>query len=402
MSRLPIARLVAAALLALSFPAVAGQIDLDLPGALHRAHEYAPAATVGRGDLAIARAAVTGAAVTFVDNPEVEAGVGPRLTAARPWDAEVRVEQNLDPGRRSPRREVARAGVAQAQAAIGASLRELDLEVTTSFYEALFAQRAAELAQHAEDLARVAAEAAVRRRKAGEVTDLDANLVRSAFGRARSATQAAHAERSTALGRLGALVGAAPDDTIVLRGELAPPPLPDLPATTSRADIRALEAEHALAGAEHDQAIANGRPQLALWAAYQREDTDSIVLGGVRMTLPLWNRAQGDKAAALAKQRRASETRAVTLRAADRQLADARAAYLAAREATDTFEKEVVPLLDDSEQLLEKTIDAGQIAVSDYLVARQEILDGRREYLARLLALAKAAATVRFVAGGAS
>jgi hypothetical protein len=41
------------------------------------------------------------------------------------------------------------------------------------------------------------------------------------------------------------------------------------------------------------------------------------------------------------------------------------------------------------------------MAVSDYLVARQEILGGRREHLERLLALAKAAAMVRFVAGGA-
>jgi hypothetical protein len=39
--------------------------------------------------------------------------------------------------------------------------------------------------------------------------------------------------------------------------------------------------------------------------------------------------------------------------------------------------------------------------VNDYLVARQELLDGRREYLERLLALARAAATVRFIAGGA-
>jgi len=405
MSRLSFARLFAATLLVRSLPAFAGQLDLDLSGALDRAHRNAPTAVSGRGDLAIAQAGVTAAAVTFVDNPEIEGGLGPRLTAARPIDAELRIEQNLEPGRRGPRRAVARAGVARAHAAVDASLRELDLEVASAFYEALFAQRAAELAQHAEALARVAAEAADRRRKAGEITDLDANLARSAFGRARSATHAARAERSAALGRLGALVGAAADDVIVLRGELEVAPLPDVAVLRAtgpkRADVRALEAERALAVAERDQAVANGRPELALWASYQREDTDSIVLGGLRVTLPLWNRQQGDEAAALAKQRRASETRDATRRAADRQIVDAYAAYLAARQAAETFAKDVVPLLDDSEQLLQKTIDAGQIAVSDYLVARQEILEGRREYLQRLLALAKTAATVRFVAGGA-
>jgi len=80
---------------------------------------------------------------------------------------------------------------------------------------------------------------------------------------------------------------------------------------------------------------------------------------------------------------------------------DALAAYALARDALDIFERDVVPVLDDSEQLLQKTMNAGQMAVSDYLVARQEILGGRREHLERLLALAKAATMVRFVAGGA-
>jgi cobalt-zinc-cadmium efflux system outer membrane protein len=405
MFHVPIARLAVAALLFHSAVASAGEITIDLPGALDRAHKAAPRAIAARGQLAIARSAVTGANVTFLDNPELEVGGGPRLTSARPIDAEVRIEQNLEPWRRSPRRHLARAGVAHTQAEIDASLRELDLEVASAFYDALFAQRGAELSQHAEDFAKRAGESADRRRKAGEITDLDANLARSALGRARSATQAAQSGRASAIAQLGALIGAAPDDVIVLRGDLKPGPLPDLAAlratAANRADVRVLDAERVVAGAERDQATASGRPELSLWASYHREDTDSIVLGGLRMTLPLWNRAQGDKAAAVAKERRAIDTRDATLRAANRQVVDALAAYSSALQAVALFEKEVVPLLDDSEALLQKTIDAGQIAVSDYLVARQEILNGRREYLERLLALARTAATVRFVAGGA-
>jgi cobalt-zinc-cadmium efflux system outer membrane protein len=405
MSCVPIARLAVAVLLLPSVSALGGPVEIDLPIALDRAHKLSPAAIAARSGVAVAQGAVTTAELAFIENPEVEAGLGPRLTTARPIDADVRIEQNLELGRRGPRRRLARAGVAQAQAEVDAALRALDLEVASAFYEAMFAERSAELAQRSEDFAQRAAEAADRRRKAGEITDLDANLARSALGRARAASRAARSERAGAVGRLGALVGAGPEDVLVLRGDLRPPPLPDVQAlraqAASRADIRVLDTERALAAAENDQAQANALPQLSVWAGYLREDTDAIVLGGLRITLPVWNRAQGDRQAATARERRAIATREATIRVAERQISDAVVAYTLARDAVDAFERDVVPVLDDSEQLLQKTIDAGQIAVNDYLVARQEILNGRREYLERLLALARAAARTRFVAGGA-
>jgi cobalt-zinc-cadmium efflux system outer membrane protein len=405
MSLLPFARLSVAALVLHSVVASAEQIEVDLPAAIERAHAAAPVAASARGDVEIARGAVLGASVPFIDNPEIEAGAGPRLIGGIPIDAEVRVEQSLEPGRRGPRRRLARAGVAKATAEMGATLRELDLEVASAYYDGLFAQRTADVAKHGEEFARRASEAAERRRKAGEITDLDANLARTALGRARSATRAAESERAAAVGRLGALIGAAPLDTIVVRGDLKVVLAPDVAALRSavatRPDVRVLDTEGVVARAESDQARASGRPELSVWASYHREDTDSIVLGGLRLTLPVWNRAQGDQATAAARERRAREMRDATVRAGERQVADAVAAYTSAQDAVTVFETEVVPLLDDSEQLLQKTIDAGQIAVSDYLVARQEILNGRREHLERLLALAKAATAVRFVAGGA-
>jgi hypothetical protein len=49
---------------------------------------------------------------------------------------------------------------------------------------------------------------------------------------------------------------------------------------------------------------------------------------------------------------------------------------------------------------LQKTVDAGQLAVGAYLIARQELLNGRREHLERQLALANAAVELRYAAGG--
>jgi len=399
MSHVPIARLTVAALVLHAIPAAAEPIEIDLRAALERAHRVAPDAIAARGRIARAEAALTGADVLFTTNPGVEAGAGPRFLAGQRLDVEVRIEQNLEPWRRDPRRRVARAELAHARAEADAQLRERELEVSLAFYEALHADRVAELASRTEELAKRAAESAERRRKAGEVTDLEANLARAALGRARSATLSAAAERASAVGRLAARIGAAPGDAIVLRGELKPPPVPT--SVSDRPDVRVLEQERELAIAQRAQATANGRPELALWAAYQREDAASILVGGLRLTLPLWNRAQGDRAVALADERRATEARDATVQVARRQVADALAVHAGAQQAVDTFEREVVPLLEESEQLLQRTVDAGQIAVSEYLIARQQLLDGRREHLERLLALARAAVAVRYAVGGA-
>ena len=395
-----IARLTVAALLIHSTSVLAETIDIDLAGAIARAHRAAPDAIAGRGRIAQAEAAVIGANVTFVSNPEIEGGLGPRLIPSRPIDADARLAQDLEPWRRGPRRQLAGAERAHTMAENEVTLRDLDLEVALAFYEAVFASQLFDQAKRAEDFAQRAADVAQRRRQAGEITDLDVNLARVAVGRARSATKLADAERVVAVGKLAILVDASPSDTLALHGTLAPPPLPAAVDATTRADVRVLERERDVARAEHAQAVANGRPQLALFAGYQREDTDSIVLAGLRFTLPIWNSGQGEKAAARAHERTATEARDAMVRIARREVADAMGAYTATKQAVDAFEKDVLPLLDDSEQLLQKSIDAGQIAVSDYLVARQEILNGRRDHLERQLALAKAAIAVRYVMGG--
>src|SRR5689334_2214106 len=111
MSHVPIARLVLAALVLLSPPASAERIEIDLHGALEAAHRAAPGAAAARGRIAEAEAGVVGAGVVFIANPELEGGAGPRLIEGRPLDAALRLEQDLEPWRRGPRREVARAAV---------------------------------------------------------------------------------------------------------------------------------------------------------------------------------------------------------------------------------------------------------------------------------------------------
>jgi cobalt-zinc-cadmium efflux system outer membrane protein len=392
----------AALMLAVAHPAHAGPLDIDLRTAVTRARERAPAAIAALARIEDARAQRIGAGVRFTQNTEVQVGGGARFGDPRTLALQAEVTQPLEPMRRGARMDVADAGIAYAQATSDAELRRLSYEVATVFLEARFADLEVELAQRNVEVATHAADAAERRRKAGDITDLDVNLAKIALGRSRSALSAAESERADAVGRLGALIGAEPDDTMTLSGDLRPEPL-TLGAlrgsVAARADVRASEAEASVARAEGSLANATGRPDVGLWFGYQLDETDTTLLGGLTFTLPLWNRAQGDKAAARAKLRRAEMERAAIVRAASRQLVDAFDAYSRARESVEVFDRDVVPTLADSEKLLERSIETGQMAINDYLVARQEILAGRREHLERQLQLAKAAATARFIAG---
>ena len=409
----PIARLVAAAIITSSSFVAAEPLALDLRTALDRAHRFAPDAVAARGAIAEAEAGRVGAALAFTANPEVEIGAGPRFSTPRQLDLDASIAQSLEPGRRGARRHLAGASVDHARADGEARLRELDLAVAFAFYDALAAEQSVALAARAAELAERGSVVADRRRKAGDITDLDANLARVALGRARSALQAEQVERAKSLSVIAGLVGAGPADDIVLRGELGGAADPERdagaagdpgPTTTdalaSRADVRALDAERVVASAERANAAAAARPDVTIWASYQREDATNIVLAGLRLTLPIWNSGDGEQAVARAKERRATEMRAAVLATASRQVVDAATTYAAARRALGTFESEVAPVLDDSEKLLQRSVDAGQIAIADFLVVRQELAAGRRDQLERRLAVAKAAVALRYAAGG--
>jgi len=397
------ARLIAAALLLVcSSPAHAGPLTIDLRTALARARERAPAAIAAHARIDEARARRIGAGVLLTQNPELEVGAGRRFGDPNTLALDAQLAQPLELLRRDPRIGVADAEVAHAQASNAAALRELDLEVTTRFYEARYAELFAAVVSHDSELAARGYEAAARRRKAGEVTDLDVDLAAISLGRARAAVAAAQAQRADAVGRLAVLIGANPDDAITLAGDLAPDTLAldELRAAVlARADVRELAAESSVAHAEARLARANARPDVGVWIGYQLDETDPVVVGGLTLMLPMWNRAQGERAQARAKARRADAVRAAVTAAASRQVLDAFEAYARARDAVAIFERDVVPAIADAELLLDRSITSGQLAIDHYLTARQEILGGRREHLERQLQLARAAATARFVAG---
>jgi len=108
------------------------------------------------------------------------------------------------------------------------------------------------------------------------------------------------------------------------------------------------------------------------------------------ITLPIFDRGQGDVAVARAREKRAqieldNKTQQLTT-----QLASARATYASAVAAAAILEGKAVPLSNENGTAAAASYRAGKIDINTLLLIRREALETRGEHLDRLLEAALA------------
>jgi cobalt-zinc-cadmium efflux system outer membrane protein len=392
--------------LALAVPTVSSaQESMTLEQALTRARERTSSVLSARARIEEARARLNAASLLFPENPEVDAAAGRRSS---PGDGNEKVDvgimQNLElGGRRSARIGIARSEVVSSVADAENALREALRDVTASFSRALQAKDRLALADRAESIAAEILEIARRRHEAGDVAILDLNLAQVALARARADVHTALSTQAVALGQLRTLLGLPPEQQLQLRGELRAwrrYNLADLLARAiDRPDIRALQSEREAANAEFRLGQALAWPEFGLGGRYEREEGDSIVLGAVRFTLPLFDRGQGARAVATARARRLELELEAARRAVLTEVRSAFEVYEQQRAAVEELEQNALPVLETNESLSRESYEAGQISLAELLIVRREILETRSDYLSRVADVAISAADLEASAG---
>jgi outer membrane protein, heavy metal efflux system len=304
MRRALVARLGMAALVCGPAVASAKNYKLTLEQALAHARERAPEVVIEGARVREVEAQRVGASVLLRENPEIEGAAGRRRSeAGESWtDVEAAVTQMFEVGgKRGARIAMADAARASARSRAADAGRRAQLEVAVSFLRALHARervRVAEASAASLDATRRAME---RRAQKGDVAALEVNLAASASVRARAAVLARQAEADELLAVVAGHLGLGADDTIELAGTLEAGSAPSTEVLLRRAavrpDVAALLGEERAGQAEERLGRAMRWPDLGVRGSYAREGEEDVILGGLVIRLPLFERGQEARAA---------------------------------------------------------------------------------------------------------
>lgn len=375
---------------------------LSVSQAFALARERAPVVVAARGRLAQARAELVGASLR-PDNPEIDASAGPRFAqeSQRQLDFGVGVSQIFNSAaRRRARSAAANAAVTAAEAGVMVAQREALRDVSVAFVDAHFLQRHHNLLRDAIAIAVDALQIAERRFALGDVAALDVNTARVERARLEAEAQSVEAQRLAALGTLGALLGT----------ETVPSITADMPsqvrqldallrAIEDRPELRAVDAEITQAEARLALASASKRPVFGASARYERDEGDHVVLGGLTVTLPVFNQGQDISAEATARIEGLRLERAVLARSWAVLVRARMLGVSAHQRAIELIERDALPAALDNEGLARRSYETGQISLIEWMVLRREAMQVRREHLDRLRDIAIAGIELDAMAG---
>lgn len=365
----------------------------------------APGARVAQALRPEAEAARVDAQIFPRKNPVLEVGVGPRIVNLEPTPTvSLSLMQSVDLGGGVTARAAAAVAAADRAGADGdAATQALLREVGLAFVRTLWAEeqlaQASELVTLAEDT-RAATEL---RQKGGDVSRLEIGVAKLGVARAKAEMRRREADRESALGRLHVLLGVPQSSPIAVKGSLSELEALSLGELEKRAkerpDLAALAAELRGARAEAELGDALAAPELGFGVRYDHEEDSDTVQGVLSLSLPIFDHGQGLRARAEATERRtridldaATTTLPIALRAAfdtyERRVAAARA-----------LESEVAAPFEENLALTKRSFEAGESSLSEVLVLRREIAEGRVDYLDRLLEAREAGIALRAEAG---
>lgn len=245
------------------------------------------------------------------------------------------------------------------------------------------------------------AEITDRLESAGELTRVEARLLRAELVQTRADVAQATLDEARARITLLGLMGLAPDAAV----DLLPTIQPVLPTDQADTIDRLIEANTLLAVRRAEYQVAEETlrlevrkqyPDITIGTGFGSEDNDDRLLLGVSLPIPVLNANRAGIAEARARRQVARVAAETTFEQLSRELAISRAAYDAARKQRAAFERELVPMLEEQSAEVEKLINLGEVntlllleTVTRRFDAKSRLLDLRLAEIAAAVDIAR-------------
>lgn len=290
-------------------------------------------------------------------------------------------------------------------------------EVKTAFYDAVLAQQRVALADRSIALNRQLLDVTRERLAAGDIPELEMNLVKVELTRSEGARIDAAKAMLQNQSRLWALMGLSPGDAPPIVGTLEPTiVMPGLPedlkqrALQNRPDLKALDAEKNRDESDIILARAEGIPNITAGLAFKR-DTTAMEIGGVEgkdtaytlgltlsMPIPLFDRNQAGVHEARAK-RNSSESRLLTATGIiGREVDTACASYIYSEKVLSLYKATIIPQLEENLKLTQEAYRLGEVGILAVIQEQKKFFEINDSYLTALhdrqIALVKLETTV--------
>ena len=363
-----------------------------------------------RADLLAAQARVGAARARSLQaglrpNPtlDIEYGTPRFLGGEAELDFAVGVSQLFElGGKRRLRREAARLEAERAEAEFRALERQIAADVRVSYARAVAAGRFLDTVDQLVALNEELERATAERVKRGDAAQVDLSLVRVELDRLRVERARALADLESEMIALRAAVGLDPTDSLRIVPLVERPPrlelsLPELTAIAlrERADLQAARLAERASVARLKLVEARRTPDLAGTARFSRSrqivdlperiggialDKDNELTFGIQIELPIFNRNQGEIAAAANEQIQATREREALEAKIKRDVALAYRQYQAAAESLALFSTRVIPQTETVLASVRAAYGLGEFSVFDLLQEQRRLIESETAY----------------------
>jgi cobalt-zinc-cadmium efflux system outer membrane protein len=312
-------------------------------------------------------------------------------------------------GQRGKRIAVAKEALTLADLDVRVEMTTLRRNLRQAFYGLLAASERSRLADEVVGLAERVKSVAQARFEEGAAPRLEVLQADVGLARAQADADLARSARVSALADLNAVLNQPPGQAVAVVGDLAEgPAIPDFTralalAGASNVEILSADREAAVEGRRLDLLKAERIPTPTFTFGLPMHAPDEFSVGksiGIAMTVPLFNRSQGEIAESQATIDQVRARRDAAHRLVESQVFAALGRIDAQRRQLDAYRTRVIPAATELAALAEESYKAGRDTLLALLDAQRSLRDVKRDYLQALLDYQAALADLEEVIGG--